>query len=243
MTRRIAFAVAVAWSVVFLAAGPAWAHANHVSGVAVCRQDGARVVTWTLVNDFNLTEVVSGDFTGSIGKLGTASVDQVIAGTVHGSVSTHVHGVWSDGYSRDDTGVLILPEVSCPVPPPTTTTTTTTAPPVTTTTTAPPTPVTTTTTLPATTTTTGPPLVVTTPTAPKATPSGTPTPEAPHVRCADGQGFTFSAEAVCPQLIPPVTLTELPHTGSNRGLVAVGAALLALGLALRWAFRSNHKEV
>lgn len=240
--KRIAVAIALAWLAVMVTAGPAWAHANHVSGVSSCR-DGERYITWTLVNDFNLTEVVTGDFTGSIAKLGTATFSEAV-GAVHGTVMLIVHGTWSDGFSRTDSATVTLPEAPCPQPS-TTTTTTTTAPPVTTTTTAPPTPEpTTTTTIPAvstvTTGTSPAPVTTTTSTSPPAPPATTPTPDV-AVRCADGNGFTFEAAACPPPASVPVPLQELPHTGAETGvLVVCGVLLLILGFALRAAVRYNQ---
>ena len=40
-------------------AGVASAHANQISGAVTCQADGTYTVTWTVGNDYNLTESVT----------------------------------------------------------------------------------------------------------------------------------------------------------------------------------------
>jgi hypothetical protein len=93
-------------------AGPASAHANSVTGVASCEQDGTYSVTWTVANDYALTETAT--VTGhspsastlsttivSIGNNGTGSVVQSSIAGSSTSATLDVHGVWSDGYGNN----------------------------------------------------------------------------------------------------------------------------------------------
>lgn len=87
---------------------------------------------------------------------------------------------------------------------------------------------------PTTTTTTVPP-VVDEPVIREAPPvvPDEPVVEAPHNVCPDGNGFTFKTDQPCPEVQP---LAELPRTGTSpMALIVIGAALLALGTALRFA--------
>lgn len=124
--RRLAAATAaVSLSAVGLVgfAGVASAHANKVSGTAVCQSDGTYTVTWTVANDFNLSEsvtAVSHSGGGTVSGLpttiaaspkkpyNTATVTQSgIAGTAT-FASIIVNGVWGDGYHQADTGQLSM---------------------------------------------------------------------------------------------------------------------------------------
>ncbi|MDQ1626958.1 MAG: hypothetical protein QOI54_702 [Actinomycetota bacterium] len=103
----LALGVAIV-GVVFVAPA-ASAHANAVTGVSTCQPDGTYTVTWTIANDYNLTEVVNhvshdvGTVNGlpaQLGKKATATVTSLgIPGTAK-SASLKVKGTWSDGFSE-----------------------------------------------------------------------------------------------------------------------------------------------
>ena len=94
-------------------AAPASAHANAVTGSAMCQSDGTYTVTWTIANDFNLTETATVTaHTPDGSTLSASSVDIAttpatgtvvqsgIAGDYTGLATLNVHGVWSDGYGN-----------------------------------------------------------------------------------------------------------------------------------------------
>jgi hypothetical protein len=99
------------------------AHANVVSGHAACQVDGTYTVTWTIANDFNLTETVSllshtGGGTVSGLPAGIAAspaqpfktataVETGVPGTKT-TASLTVHGLWSDGHITDNVGNVQL---------------------------------------------------------------------------------------------------------------------------------------
>ncbi len=104
-------------------AGVASAHANVVSGTAACQSDGTYTITWTVANDYNLSDYVTeASHTGGGTLQGlpttiaasphspykTATVTQTgVAGTAT-SASLTVNGTWSDKYSQTDGGHLTM---------------------------------------------------------------------------------------------------------------------------------------
>ena len=95
------------------------AHTNAVRGTATCQPDGTYTVTWTVSNDFGLTESLTATAytpqtatlapaSVSIGKHGAASMVEsaVPGGTTTASLT--VHGAWSDGYTVSDSGAVPL---------------------------------------------------------------------------------------------------------------------------------------
>jgi hypothetical protein len=117
----------------------ATAHNNRVSGVATCQSDGTYTVTYTVANDFNLSENVvhighvgGGTISGLPAAIAaspqtpfkTATVVQTgVAGSAT-VASLTVKGTWSDGITRTDTGQVRLKgdcTTTVTPPPPTTT--------------------------------------------------------------------------------------------------------------------------
>lgn len=113
------------------------AHANIVQGTSVCNQsDGTYTITWTVANDYNLSDTVSevsstggGTLSGLPATIAasphtpynTATVTQSgIPGTATTAVLT-INGVWSDGYQQHDAGSVTLGG-NCGIPPTRTTT-------------------------------------------------------------------------------------------------------------------------
>jgi hypothetical protein len=98
------------------------AHANIVSGVAVCQANGTYTITWTVANDYKLvdhvTEVshtaggtISGlpaDIAASLNKpFKTVTVMQTGASGSATSASLVVKGTWSDKFSQHDVGAAV----------------------------------------------------------------------------------------------------------------------------------------
>jgi len=112
------------------------AHANIVHGSAACQTDGTYTITWTVANDFNLSDTVSkvsntggGTLSGLPATIAasphtpykTATVTQTgVPGTTTTAALT-VNGVWSDGYHQQDGGSVTLGG-NCVIPPTGTTT-------------------------------------------------------------------------------------------------------------------------
>ncbi len=114
------------------------AHNNVVTGVASCSPVGANHdITWTIANDYNLSETASiVSATGGVGTVSgspvniaaspgepykTGTMQQVLPGSMTGSTTITVKGVWSDNFSTTDSGTVSFP-TAC-VPPPATVTT------------------------------------------------------------------------------------------------------------------------
>jgi hypothetical protein len=112
----------------------AFAHDNIVSGVATCSQVGGKEdITWTIANDYNLSETASVySATGGVGTVSgspvnipaspsqpykSATMTQVLPGTTTGTDTLTVKGVWSDNYSTTDSGSVSLP-TNCKSPTP-----------------------------------------------------------------------------------------------------------------------------
>jgi hypothetical protein len=136
-TRTAAKAVAAtalaSAGLVFFAV-PAFAHNNVVTGTATCASGstGGFDITWTVANDFNLSEVatvtsatggvstVSGSpahIVASPGKpFKSATLTQVLPASTTGPATLAVKGVWSDKFITSDTGSTPLP-TGCPPPP------------------------------------------------------------------------------------------------------------------------------
>jgi hypothetical protein len=108
------------------------AHANIVHGTSVCNQtDGTYTITWTVANDYNLSDTVtkvSNTGGGTLAGLpatiaasphtpyNTATVTQSgIPGTATSAVLT-INGLWSDGYHQHDAGSVTLGG-NCVIPP------------------------------------------------------------------------------------------------------------------------------
>ena len=99
------------------------AHSNNVSGSGVCQSNGTYTVTWTITNDYDLTETATVNSHAPSGSsLSTNSVNLAkssvaghsatisqtgIAGNVT-SASLNVQGHWSDNYSQADGGSVSL---------------------------------------------------------------------------------------------------------------------------------------
>jgi hypothetical protein len=113
------------------------AHANIVQGTSVCNQtNGTYTITWTVANDYNLSDTVSAVSDTGGGTLAglpatiaaspqtpynTATVTQTgVPGTTTSAVLT-INGVWSDGYHQHDAGPVTLGG-NCVIPPTRTTT-------------------------------------------------------------------------------------------------------------------------
>jgi len=103
-----------------LGAGVALAHANAVTGVASCQSNGTYSITWTITNDFNLTETVTknGSSTGggtytpafpfNITNNGSKNtVQSGVAGNLT-SVTLSVHGHWTDNATHDASKTISL---------------------------------------------------------------------------------------------------------------------------------------
>jgi hypothetical protein len=111
---------------------PAFAHNNVVSGTATCATAGGFDITWTVANDFKLSEVatvtsatggvstVSGSPANIPGSPGapfkTATLTQVLPASTTGPATIAVKGVWSDHFSTTNTGRTSLP-TGCPPAP------------------------------------------------------------------------------------------------------------------------------
>ena len=112
-------------------ASPAFAHANSVSTVTSCQVSGANyVITWTIANDWYLTETATVTATSAAGGLATvsptsvpiaatpngtpvgsyktATVTQTLPATTTGTVSITVVGKWSDNATQTATGNVTL---------------------------------------------------------------------------------------------------------------------------------------
>jgi len=98
----------------------ALAHANAVTGNAVCQSNGTYSITWTITNDFALQETVTknGSSTGggtytpafpfNISSNGSKqTVQSGVAGNLT-SVTLSVHGVWTDNATHDASKTISL---------------------------------------------------------------------------------------------------------------------------------------
>jgi len=119
---------------------PAVAHDNIVSAQGSCASPlgTGYVVTWTIQNDYNLTETGSitsvtegasalplatlDSSTYSIGAspsqpYATATITQTLpAGTVQGTLTLNISSKWSDGYPNTDAGTYDLSALHCAAP-------------------------------------------------------------------------------------------------------------------------------
>ena len=125
-------ATAVACAGILAFAVPAFAHNNVVTGTASCASAGGFDITWTVANDFKLSEVATvTSATGGVGTVSgspahiagspgqpfkTATMTQVLPATTTGPATLAVKGQWSDGFSTTNTGSTPLP-TGCPPPP------------------------------------------------------------------------------------------------------------------------------
>ncbi|HEY2271854.1 MAG TPA: hypothetical protein VGH30_03725 [Jatrophihabitantaceae bacterium] len=99
------------------------AHSNNVAGQAQCQSNGSYTVTWTITNDYDLSETATvNSFTPSGSSLSANSVD--LAASSQGghsatisqtgipgnatSASLEMQGHWSDKYSQADHGSVSL---------------------------------------------------------------------------------------------------------------------------------------
>ncbi|HEY0869664.1 MAG TPA: hypothetical protein VGD55_04655, partial [Acidothermaceae bacterium] len=113
------------------------AHANIVHGTSVCNQtDGTYTITWTIANDYNLSDTVSkvsdtggGTLSGLPATIAasphtpynTATATQTgVPGTATTATLT-INGLWSDGYHQQD-GASVTLGGNCVIPPTRTTT-------------------------------------------------------------------------------------------------------------------------
>jgi hypothetical protein len=99
------------------------AHSNNVSGTGLCQSNGTYTVTWTVTNDYDLTETATVNSHSPSGSslsansvnLAKSSLDghsatifqTGIAGNVT-SAALNVQGHWSDNYSQADGGSVSL---------------------------------------------------------------------------------------------------------------------------------------
>jgi hypothetical protein len=125
--------IASAASIAFVT--DASAHANVVTGHAACQVNGAYTVTWTVANDFNLTETArelshagGGVITGLPAPIAASpgqpfktvtAVQTGVPGTATTATLT-VRGLWSDGHVTDNAGNVQLGGDCHPTTPPTT---------------------------------------------------------------------------------------------------------------------------
>jgi hypothetical protein len=123
-------ATALACAGFALFAVPAFAHANAVTGTATCATGGGFAITWTVANDFKLSEVatvtsatggvstVSGSpaqIAGSNGQpFKTATMTQALPASTTGPATLTVNGVWSDNFSTSNSGSTSLPSGCTP---------------------------------------------------------------------------------------------------------------------------------
>jgi hypothetical protein len=112
------------------------AHANIVHGSAVCQADGTYTISWTIANDYNLSDTVSKVSNTGGGTLSglpttiaasphtpynTATATQTgVPGTATSAALT-INGLWSDGYHQQD-GSSVTLGGNCVIPPTSTTT-------------------------------------------------------------------------------------------------------------------------
>ena len=113
------------------------AHANIVHGSAVCNQtNGTYTITWTIANDYNLSETVSkvsntggGTLSGLPATIAAsphtpyntvAATQTGVPGTAPSATLT-INGLWSDGYHQQD-GSSVTLGGNCVIPPTSTTT-------------------------------------------------------------------------------------------------------------------------
>ena len=125
--RAVVASLLATIGLVVVVAGPASAHANVVNGDIVCgtgQQAGQYVITWTIANDYNLTETatlvsatggtgtVSGSPVGIAASPGTpyktGTMTQLLPLSTSGTISLTVSGLWSDKYTQDDSGTATL---------------------------------------------------------------------------------------------------------------------------------------
>lgn len=213
------------------------AHAALISGTPSCDEAGVRVVTWTIVNDFNLVMTIDTAVSTPLGttvlasttvaQLGQTTGTTTLPGTTTGTVTLSVHAHWSDQFAGTFTGSTFLPD---PCPGTSTTTTSSTSTSTSTSTTSTSTPSTTSTTLPPPdSTTTIPPPVSSSTTEPTTTTPPTPPTTTPP---------TGSSTTVPPTVPPPPDqcipgIPPCAHTGSNTGpLVGIGSLALLGGAGL-----------
>ena len=125
-------ATVVACGGILVFAVPAFAHNNVVTGTATCASAGGFDITWTVANDFKLSEVatvtsatggvstVSGSPAHIAASMGqpfkTATLTQVLPASTKGPATLSVKGVWTDHFSTTNTGSTPLP-TGCPPPP------------------------------------------------------------------------------------------------------------------------------
>lgn len=109
----------VAGAAVVLFPSLAGAHANSVTGESACVDaSGTYTVTWTIVNDYPLSETATLTSTAGGGSLSQASISIVANGTgqvtqtnIPGNATTaslHVDGLWSDSATHSISGSVAL---------------------------------------------------------------------------------------------------------------------------------------
>lgn len=138
-----AASLAVAIAGLVITDGSASAHTNAVTGVVSCLPTATSAsyeITWTVANDYDLSETVT--VTAASGQVtsttvanvvptsapiaaspsvpySTATFVQTVPGSTTGAATITVRGLWSDGFTRLDTGTVALPG-GCDALPPTT---------------------------------------------------------------------------------------------------------------------------
>ncbi|MCU1415143.1 MAG: hypothetical protein JWN80_2483 [Microbacteriaceae bacterium] len=97
-------------------AGPASAHDNAVNASAACNTaDGTWTVTWTVANDYGLTETIESStpaivpLSTTFGAVGSATATQSFQQkgvTSPQAITLTVGGKWSDGFTTTDSGSI-----------------------------------------------------------------------------------------------------------------------------------------
>lgn len=114
------------------------AHSNAVTAVQSCLVSGQKEITWTIINDYRLPETASYSHSTivnstdphlsideSIGHIiGSATTDELVAGNATSTVTLYVRGTWTDHFTAQNFGQILL-DGGCEQPvitPPATTT-------------------------------------------------------------------------------------------------------------------------
>jgi uncharacterized repeat protein (TIGR01451 family) len=132
ITGGLASALALVGFVAF--ATPAFAHNDIVTAAGSCASPlgSGFTVTWSIENDYNLTE--TGSVTSVTGGLGTlngtsysiaaspgtpyasAKLTQTLPASASGTITLDISSKWSDGYSTTDSGSFNLSSLNCAAP-------------------------------------------------------------------------------------------------------------------------------
>lgn len=101
--KKLMVVLAMIAGTVLIGISPASAHANAVTGQAVCNTDTGKFdVSWTITNDYGLTETATSRLgTVDIAKEGSATQTETVEA---GTYTLSVAGVWTDGFTEDASG-------------------------------------------------------------------------------------------------------------------------------------------